>query len=776
MTDRENHPLLPSLLGDGLLLACALAGFTGSFLSLYGQAELGRVMSFRTTPLDQCAAWGGSFLFLSVAFALTALAAWSLPRFRGLAAGGLAGLLGLAALLGRERLLQGAGLTLRTVTLIFAQRVSWGRALQYDPGLTLAQEGAAARLFLLLALAVLALALGWAVVRARRWWMVLLLTLPPLLPGLLADLYPDWPAFMALAASWCAMLLTGLCRWAPPSARGRLNLAALAGAAAALWCVTLLFPREGYARPQWALTLEGELQTVTGRLSDFFSRFQGPFRETVTYVGAAGEADLAHAGPLNYTGRTVLRLTSDRGGRMYLRGSSLGEYRDGRWSALPDGAYREYLDRLEAAEHPSSPLLFPALRAEHGQAHTATIDNVGQVGACVYAPYFPAAQPWSELGILPVEDSYFARLQGQWTHTVAFVELDPALERGGAEPAAQQELNAYRAYVYAHYLTVPDELRGPLESFYRDHAGSSPLPLVCAARVADILGELCAYDLDAPAPPEGADPVLYFLNESRRGYCMHYASAATLLLRTLGIPARYVSGFAAEAVPGRTVNVPDRAAHAWVELWLDDFGWYPVEVTPAAALDWMQSTAADPFEPPSAPIEESREPEPSSPPPEPSQTAEPSQAPATALPADSDGDEAAGSAAARAELWKWPAAAAGLAALLWLGQFLPKAFRQLRLSGKNRNRTALYAYGCLRRMERWGGRVDPRALELAQKARFSQHTLTQEELDQLRGFVDRERDRLSYVLGPAARLAFRLVWGRPNAPGRRGLQRRGKKP
>ena len=70
-------------------------------------------------------------------------------------------------------------------------------------------------------------------------------------------------------------------------------------------------------------------------------------------------------------------------------------------------------------------------------------------------------------------------------------------------------------------------------------------------------------------------------------------------------------------------------------------------------------------------------------------------------------------------------------------------------------------------MERWGGRMDPRALELAQKARFSQHPLTQEELGEMRALVDRERERLCVVLGPAARLAFRYLWGmpRPARPG-----------
>ena len=61
---------------------------------------------------------------------------------------------------------------------------------------------------------------------------------------------------------------------------------------------------------------------------------------------------------------------------------------------------------------------------------------------------------------------------------------------------------------------------------------------------------------------------------------MHFASAGTLLLRALGVPARYVSGYIADVTAGETVDVPDQNAHAWVEIYLRGYGWYPVEMTP----------------------------------------------------------------------------------------------------------------------------------------------------------------------------------------------------
>lgn len=786
MTERQNRFFPLAALGDGLLLLCALTGFTGSFLSLYGGVTSGAWDTFRPaqdTALDLCAAQMDFFYALAGLFALLSLAAWSLPRFRWAAVGGSALLLsavaavrwqGLAQGAGfavrRQGLVQGAGLTVRLISAQFAQRVDWGRAFDYDPGLTLSQEAAAVRLFLVFSLALLALILGWGVVRARRWWIVLAFTLPPLLPGLVADLFPDWLPFMALAACWCAMLLADLSKWAAPSGRGRLTLTALACAAALLGAVTLAFPRAGYTRPPWALRAEEALYSAVNRAGDFFSFWEGPFQSTVTYVGSAEEADLTRAGPLNYSGRTVLRVRSDYAGRLYLRGSSLAVYEGGVWKALPEGTYGEY---RAGGESGAVPLYFPAMQNRDSPQYTITVNNVGAVGACVYAPYFPIPQVAEDTGALPVEDAYLARRQGQWEHTLTFSDLPrPRTSTWTADGTVNfttgwngANFGNYPQFVFGHYLDGPEELKYYLAEFcmnnnvYGAFLGVND-PIETAEQIAALLDRLCEYDQSAEAPPAGADPVMYFLTESRRGYCMHYASAATLMLRSLGIPARYVSGFTVESVPDREVTVPDRAAHAWVEVWAPGFGWYPVEVTPATAFAWDQPgpTGGETF--PSAPVAESGEPKPTP-------TPAPSQAPdAPAQPSGGvgpGGGPAGGSGmTALLPVLKALGIIAGTAALLWLGQYLPKKFRDKRLAGPDRNRAALYAYGCLKRMERWGGQMDPRALELAQKARFSQHTLTREELEELRSLTDRQRERLCLVLSPLPRLAFRYRWGAPS--------------
>ena len=86
-------------------------------------------------------------------------------------------------------------------------------------------------------------------------------------------------------------------------------------------------------------------------------------------------------------------------------------------------------------------------------------------------------------------------------------------------------------------------------------------------------------------PPKlDADPVDQFLFETRSGFCEHYASAFTFLMRAAGIPARVVTGYLGgevNPVDGYVV-VRQSDAHAWTEVWLPGDGW--VRVDPTAAV------------------------------------------------------------------------------------------------------------------------------------------------------------------------------------------------
>jgi len=88
--------------------------------------------------------------------------------------------------------------------------------------------------------------------------------------------------------------------------------------------------------------------------------------------------------------------------------------------------------------------------------------------------------------------------------------------------------------------------------------------------------------------------VMRFLRETKQGHCSLYASAMTLMLRDLGIPARYCTGFAVhpETINGNTKVFKEKDLHAWVEVYIDEFGWVTFDPT-SAAVNAMATAGRD---------------------------------------------------------------------------------------------------------------------------------------------------------------------------------------
>lgn len=82
--------------------------------------------------------------------------------------------------------------------------------------------------------------------------------------------------------------------------------------------------------------------------------------------------------------------------------------------------------------------------------------------------------------------------------------------------------------------------------------------------------------------PEKKNPIIYFLTKKKEAHCQYFASAAALIFRSAGIPARYVVGFSCKEYnsAGKYWIARKKDAHAWVEVYLPDQGWVTVDPTP----------------------------------------------------------------------------------------------------------------------------------------------------------------------------------------------------
>lgn len=98
-----------------------------------------------------------------------------------------------------------------------------------------------------------------------------------------------------------------------------------------------------------------------------------------------------------------------------------------------------------------------------------------------------------------------------------------------------------------------------------------------------------SYSLQPPATP-GFNPVDSFLFETQKGFCEHYASSFTLLMRAAGIPARVILGYQGGNINpiNQYLTVRQSNAHAWSEIWLKNRGWVRVDPTSAIAPERIE--------------------------------------------------------------------------------------------------------------------------------------------------------------------------------------------
>jgi len=156
---------------------------------------------------------------------------------------------------------------------------------------------------------------------------------------------------------------------------------------------------------------------------------------------------------------------------------------------------------------------------------------------------------------------------------ISFLPLIPP-PRVRAEPAA------YPDAIREIYLQLP-ALDPRIPALAQQITARAPTPYDKAAAIAQYLRTHFGYTLEL-ARRAPADPLAYFLFERRAGHCEYFAAAMTVMLRTQGIPARYVNGF----LPGEYNDVGgdyivrSSDAHSWVEVYFPDYGWIPFDPTP----------------------------------------------------------------------------------------------------------------------------------------------------------------------------------------------------
>lgn len=183
-------------------------------------------------------------------------------------------------------------------------------------------------------------------------------------------------------------------------------------------------------------------------------------------------------------------------------------------------------------------------------------------------------------------------------------------------------------YIYQNYLEVPESVRKLLASLIETPDISTYEDMAKYIEfVKKYLSDNCSYTLSPGSVPSDRELVEYFLTESNKGYCTYFATSGAMMLRYAGIPTRYCEGYVISAADmkkngksytngtvdrfkaGTPINkmvfnssemeqfyttrnltytnvaIYDNQAHAWAEVFLEGYGWIPVEFTPGYSTD-----------------------------------------------------------------------------------------------------------------------------------------------------------------------------------------------
>ena len=564
------------------------------------------------------------------------------------------------------------------------------------------------------------------------------------------DTVPSIPWLFLWMLSLLLLLLTAATRRTGKAQGNRLLMLVLLPSALALALLIGFIPEE--KANNWE---------VSELMQDFYNVFAPESKwknteaegEAEEQVGPNAEerVNLGTLKERNPTDREIMKVTAEQSGILYLRGRDYDQYTGLAWesgegrlemftvsSALKINGGAVNIETQYGRDYYFLPgHLIQSITLQNGKAPNMNRDKEYTFYRSILPDAWPliveSTMAGYEMGVIYHEDL------GSWVDIT--------------EEYQKQAMGNFERYCQT-YLQLPEETRAQATN-YLTAAGfpfSDSLPKR-AQFIENLVSSSADYDLKTGRMPDDReDLAMWFLEESDTGYCVHFATAAAVLLRAAGIPARYVEGYMVEVEANETVTVEQRNGHGWVEYYAPGVGWVILEATPAAGLE--DTAAVTPTEPTEATTE----------PTEPSTTEPEETAPTTTAPTEPTVTEP--------EQPK-PKEPVSLGFLWWLvpisvilmliasvpvRHHLLRRKRDRRLTRGGTNARAIACYKELHRLSDYLSLPIPENITtVAEKAKFSPHQLTDEEMKQLYAHLGSLRQDVQN-LPTVKRLAAKWIW------------------
>lgn len=326
--------------------------------------------------------------------------------------------------------------------------------------------------------------------------------------------------------------------------------------------LAVINPVADYERPKWQDNMLNTVQTLTGMKTYNGS---GKISSALAEVGnnVSSEVDFSNAGALKQTGTKVMTVVTDLNGRIYLKGMSYANYENNKWSVLTDEQANDYPQDFQAF----------IMTANYQERSTVTIDTVNKE-SIVYTPYYLASinDTFSPVCDVLVSNSDKATNYSMSVMPYSESELD------NFSMDFSSQVYDYDNFVKNYYLKLPYDTKLAMLKIAEENNLTGVSTQNIPQAVKQFVSHSASYSLNTQKVPDGRDVAEWFLNDAETGYCMHFANAAAVMLRALGVPARYVTGYCADVVDGKAIVTSDNA-HAWVEYYDSSIGWIPLDAT-----------------------------------------------------------------------------------------------------------------------------------------------------------------------------------------------------
>ena len=314
---------------------------------------------------------------------------------------------------------------------------------------------------------------------------------------------------------------------------------------------------------------------------------------------------------VNHTGKTLIKISGDvnQNYGLYMKGFVANVYEDNRWTSnKKDADYMQDLAKLNS-QNITPDSYHVQLRNEIGDNERSGIENLWALGS-LHVRNLAFGFGNYLIPVVPAE-SYLTESDGMLRSREPGIEYDEdyflnysfAIRRLLMSPSEdlvdpvfwttnQEKSEALKAFAQKYYLQIPEGLTGICDEFKEANKsvlrqyeeGEVDISAVLRA-VREYISNGTTYTESPGKTPSDRDTVEYFLKESKRGYCTYYATAAAILLRSIGIPTRYCEGLyikpeeLQKGVPNE-IAIPDYDAHAWIEVFDDRYGFVTFETTP----------------------------------------------------------------------------------------------------------------------------------------------------------------------------------------------------